>query len=884
MQEQDSRLAEACRTLDRLSAEAAAWVNDNQDVVRGERDGLLRELRRAGRLFRTCGEAARRKMCAGVFGPSQAGKSYLISALARNDQGELMADFAGQTHDFITSINPAGGKESTGLVTRFTTTAEPTPAATPVRLQLLTETDLVKILANTYYADCEHAEPPDPTAIDATLNSIEKSAAGLSSGSRVELDDLEDLREYLEKDFRAKPRVQELERGFWSRAFHAGPHLDLAGRIRLYSLIWNETPGFTALLSTLLQALEQLGHAAEAFAPMQALIPRDNSIIDVATLQGLENAGASATETLELVTAAGARAVLPRCVVTALTAELTIVMRESPDPLFVHTDLLDFPGYRSRYKLESLTAELKKPDMLKELFLRGKVAFLFQRYCARRELTSMLLCIGPGNQEVQDLPGVINDWVLSTHGETPERREGKAPSLYFVLTKFDMEFEQKKGEPSVAGRWDTRLHSSLLGFFGKQHDWPTKWTPTQSFNNLFLLRNPNFSFDAILSYAPDRSTETGIRPDQQPYVDELASAFLNSALVAQHFADPRESWDAAMKLNDGGIGLIRSRLHPLCDPEIKRRQIVTTLLERQERLVARLKPFWKSDDRDELRQEKTRLYKSLAPLLARQIELGHFAELLSRMGVQDHDLYEFYFEAEQLARRQGDTAATAAPVPTVQADSLLSGLDDLLCDTPEDVPVSVSTDRPRDAAAAFAALMESKWLEHLHAMADDPVMQAYYPFPGQEFTAFVNELAMGADRQKLRQELEDRLRRAASYANVERERLIWKQASLAAGAINAYISWLGFNPRLKTAAERTMHSGGRSFVLFEPTVCTSAYPELPEMPSALEKQWYSDWLRALYQLIMDNVNFDGEQTINTEENNRIGRIIRGIAPQQERAS
>lgn len=883
MQEQDSRLAEACRTLDRLSGEASQWVNDNQDVVRGERDGLLRELRRAGRLFRTCEQAARRKMCAGVFGPSQAGKSYLISALARNDQGELMADFSGQAHDFITSINPAGGKESTGLVTRFTTTSEPAPAQNPVRLQLLTETDLVKILANSYYADCEHSEPPNAKTIDSALSAIESMATGNPAESRIDLDDLEDLREYLEKDFRAKPRVQELERGFWVRAFHAGPRLDLAGRIRLYSLIWNETPGFTALLTTLLRALEQLNHAAEAFAPMAALIPRDNSIIDVATLQGLEHSETSG-ETLELVTAAGARAALPRCVVTALTAELTIVMRESPDPLFAHTDLLDFPGYRSRYKFENLDAELKKPDMLKELFLRGKVAFLFQRYCARRELTSMLLCIGPGNQEVQDLPGVINDWVLTTHGETPERREGKAASLYFVLTKFDMEFEQKKGEPSVAGRWDTRLHSSLLGYFGKQHDWPAKWAPNQSFNNLFLLRNPNFSFDAILSYAADRSTETGIRPDQQPYVDELESAFIQSELVARHFANPREAWDAAMKLNDGGIGLIRSRLQPLCDPQIKRSQIATTLLERQERLVARLKPFWKSDDRDELRQEKVLLYKALAPILAGQIERGHFAELLSRMGVQDHDLYESYFEAEQLARQQGDTATVAAPVPTVQADSLLSGLGDLLCDTPDDVPTPAGNERPRDAAAAFAALMESNWLEHLHSMADDPVMQAYYPFPGKEFAAFVNELALGAERQKLRLELEDGLRRAASYANVERERLIWKQASLAAGSINAYISWLGFNPRRKSATDRTMHSGGKAIVLFEPHPCDTSYPELPEIPSGFEKQWYTDWLRALYQLIMDNVNFDGQQTINAEENSRIGRIIRGIAPQQENAS
>ena len=40
-------------------------------------------------------QAARRKMCVGVFGPSQSGKSYLISALARDAKGSLLADFGG---------------------------------------------------------------------------------------------------------------------------------------------------------------------------------------------------------------------------------------------------------------------------------------------------------------------------------------------------------------------------------------------------------------------------------------------------------------------------------------------------------------------------------------------------------------------------------------------------------------------------------------------------------------------------------------------------------------------------------------------------------------------------------------------------------------------
>ncbi len=59
----------------------------------------------------------------------------------------------------------------------------------------------------------------------------------------------------------------------------------------------------------------------------------------------------------------------------------------------------------------------------------------------------MLLCIGPSNQEVQDLPGVINSWIAVTHGEKPEDRVGKLVSLFLILTKFDLEFEDKRARP-----------------------------------------------------------------------------------------------------------------------------------------------------------------------------------------------------------------------------------------------------------------------------------------------------------------------------------------------------------------------------------------------------------------------------------------------------
>jgi len=879
----DITLHQHCLKLFQAVTDASAWVTENQDVVRSDQEGLQVELRRSGRIFRQCARAAMRKMCAGVFGPSQAGKSYLISALARDASGVLMALFGAEVRDFIEEINPEGGKEATGLVTRFTMTRPASlPEGFPVQIKLLTETDLVKIIANTYYADCEHREIPDTNAITKSIDELQNRKG--TGSAHINLDALEDLREYLVKDFQAKARVQELDRcGYWKRIFDLGPQLDLESRVHMYSVIWDNVSQFTALLRLLLRALEKLGYAPEAFCPLEALIPRDGSIIDVATLAGLGDSAGGAE--LAIRTASDPPVSLPRSVVTALTAELTIVMREKPDDYFDHTDLLDFPGYRSRYKFSDVRKELEKPGMANDLFLRGKVAYLFQRYCAERELTSMLLCIGPSNQEVQDLPGVINDWVISTHGELPESRRDKPVALYFILTKFDMEFEEKKGAPSVETRWDNRLHASLLDFFGKQHDWPKIWDGKDSFRNMFLLRNPNFGFKAVLEY-DENNREKGIRPDQLGYVSALESAFMNSKCVAAHFKDARGAWDAAMRLNDGGISYIRDSLRPLCNPAIKQAQIATTLAERKNRLALRLQAFYRSDDKEEERRQKTLLSRTFGQIFARMLQGQTMGEFIRRLCVQDNELYELYFEARRRFLESEEDSGQIAPQVSVGSGA---AADDIFAElfgneappeeaAPKDETPVFTAARPKDEAQYFAELIEAHWCNRLQALSDNPSIQKYYGFPPAELSKFAAELALGASRLKLREEMEKALRAAAAYSNTAKERIVWQQVGMAASLINAFVDWLGRNPRSHPDKEdRTVFMGGNSYVLFTPPKKPDGFPALPEMQESFEKAWFMDWLRALHVLLQENVDFEGGQMYNQEQNTRLGEIIQTVS-------
>ena len=52
---------------------------------------------------------------------------------------------------------------------------------------------------------------------------------------------------------------------------------------------------------------------------------------------------------------------------------------------------------------------------------------LFDKYAADLDLNTMLLCVGPENQEVKKLPELVQDWIAQTHGP-PRSGSGTAPA------------------------------------------------------------------------------------------------------------------------------------------------------------------------------------------------------------------------------------------------------------------------------------------------------------------------------------------------------------------------------------------------------------------------------------------------------------------------
>ncbi|MDR2124708.1 MAG: putative virulence factor [Desulfovibrio sp.] len=875
MDNEDIRLAERCGRLDQACAAAREWLGRNSALVGRDMEGQVKELRRGGRFFRACAVAAERRMCVGVFGPSQAGKSYLVSGLAGATAGRVRVRVGDAVHDFLSDINPAGGKESTGLVTRFTPACLPAaaqpgiPACNPlgaVHIRLLSFTDVVKILADTYFSDAEHFETPDRDAAFSVLDALEQRKKPVAPDG-MSGDDVEELQEFIIRHFRGKPRVQQVLDGhFWDRAVSLAPQLDDAGRAELFGLIWDGMESFTGLLLDLSTALRSLDFTAEAFCGAEALIPRAASIIDTATLGDLRPDG---NDLLALTAPSGKTALLPRVYAATLTAELIMPMEAGAADFFAHTDLLDFPGYRSRKMFTNLAEETKDPARLAECFLRGKVSYLFERYCAERELTALLLCIGGGVQEVQGLGGAVNAWIAGACGATPEARSGREKSLFFILTKGDLEFEDKAGAGDPSGRWDTRMFASTEIFVS--YGWLKHWDDKGSFDNFFLMRNPTVKSHLFTHDGQGR--ETALREDFAAYVGRIEADFLHSKAVNEHFRFREESWRSFISPDDGGLSLIRERLAPVCRPGLKREQIRTSLSIPAAQIRDRLRPYLRTDDKEEERREKAVLARELARVLLRLGRNGRFGAFVRLFTIRDQDIYDLYFRVRLSLREAPTDSAPGAD----EAD-----LDDKLAelfgesDLPRPLRPEKNTPPAQDEAGLFVEHIEKYRFAELQKAAEDLVLQQFFGISGELFSALVHETAKGFVRLGVRVTMEQRLREALRYADADRELLVWKLSALAADAINTYINWLGFDPRRTAEQERRIGFGGKERTLFLSPPAFSGLPVPDEDPADYTDAAVMDRAAALAHLIDGNVNFDGVRDFDPEENFKLKDILESL--------
>ena len=253
---------------------------------------------------------------------------------------------------------------------------------------------------------------------------------------------------------------------------------------------------------------------------------------------------------------------------------------------------------------------------------------------------------------------------------------------------------------------------------------------------------------------------------------------------------------------------------PSATPELKRHRSVWGWTNRPNASLTALRVYYQSDDREELRRQKEALARNLAVLLARVAQNQTFGEMLHRLQVSDHDLYVLCAQVTS-ATPEAENGGPRLPPSGCASRSrtywtIFSAMKPLW---PPGCPVRHPS-QASDGAAELAGSRVRCLGEQVRQFAADAETRTFFAMPARELDQFCHELLLSAQRCRVRQQMEEDLRACSAYSNLERERLLWKQASLAADAINAFVDWLGFDPRRHSEQERTILFRDKPVVLF----------------------------------------------------------------------
>jgi hypothetical protein len=860
-----------------------------------QRDSHDHELNLLGKklVARKISSSSLRPPCVGVFGPSQAGKSYLVNTLTRPESGNLMVRFGSKNVDFLKDINPGGERESTGVVTRFTL-SDPRvqDERYPVEARILSESELIKVLANSFFSDFNHQAnqfrqdgheiiPPDSETVRSRIKELEQ-LAGSDLQPGLQPEDVLDIGNYLKNSF--KKGVEFLNCGgqdfFWEYAIRLAPRLTANQRARMFGLIWWDLPVFTSLYERLASALNQLSHPSECLLPVSALDGSDgqDSLVDAQLLSSLGDTNGSATVLPVVDMDKQSEVTIPKPMLAALVAELRLPLpKENVRWEFLSSlDVLDFPGARSRFNIEDLDkfqSDDSDISLEGQLLLRGKVGYFFERYTMDQELSSVLMCIPPGPLEVLEVITMVNKWV-DTSFPNPEDRSEVDPALFFVMTKMDDSLGVKGGdtEEKERQRWEARLKSNLLEKT-QSSDWIHDWDG-RPFRNSFWLRNPFAKRVDFMEYEQPSSDsgpwkEIGVHPEHHERIERYKQFFINDETVKKHFEDPSVAWDAALSANDGGIGLIVEGLKPISNPQVHQKRLLKLVAGVCSGLSTIMNKYYDGEQGEEV-SKKQQLYTSVKPSLLKLAQEFRMWNLLETLLPETDQLRELY-----------QSVVTGADEESKSEDSLtteLAGdidLNDWFMEQSGSSPSPTSGSGLNKTAVAYADRVVDTWASRIRACAQDEQIAKDLGMSPDYFASLVEELVTSAQRLDLKTTVAQGLDPSESSLGVTWETIMDRQVTLTRFLMGEYFGQLGL-ARVPINQRPNSPPNNSERHVFQPFSTSNGLAPLEENAKPMGTLGGLDWIIALEGLFVDNAGFQGEHSLSADLNDRLKVLINEI--------
>lgn len=612
-----------------------------------------------------------------AYGKSQVGKSYLMSNLLQDKGRPFIVSSDGNEYDFINQMNPRTEKtEATGVVTRFSSfdsCPERYKEKHPIMMRTLSVTDIASILAEGYYNDITDFTTPAEAEIDQFVAELQnKYTRNLAIDTpAVTADEMLDMKFYFSKYINSAQIFKN--RGFFDKTALFIEKVPVEEIHKVFSVLWNNNTHLTGIFIRLVNLLRRLDFRRHVYLPAEALLHHENNentIMSVQCLRGLANSNGQKTEVYVCTGGENFTTVsdVLKSELSGLCAEIVLRI---PDELLVSsdsycfdmiddpavkavlgkgnitkdilrkTDLLDFPGARSRQM--QLAAKLEQPEVLTNVLLRGKVAYLFNRYCEDRMINILMFCHHNESNDVTSIPLLLNNWVERYVGKNPEERAGKLRDLngisplFYVATmfnvdlKYDTNSKEANGPEGVANRWQARFSKVLVGeCFGGSMNWYRNWDGEgDRFNNSYLLRDFKYS-GAGASYLYDgfaregretewiipenrHTPENEMKERAHEYYRTLRESFIGNPHVKELFDNPALAWDVAATMNNDGALYIIQRLGEVCSriSDYRKKDCRHEMQAAVETVLRTIADYHVSQDAEEILRENIRKAKAI---------------------------------------------------------------------------------------------------------------------------------------------------------------------------------------------------------------------------------------------------------------------------------
>ena len=863
---------------------AVKWLEQSSNSLISENYRLIREFQKSQVKIKRLNEASKKRMSVGVYGASQSGKSYFVSALAKGDLGRVTTEVETKKIDFLQKINPAGGKESTAIVTRFTTNNFKHPENFPINVRLLSRFDIVSIIANSFYNDVEYEATDD---FDSLKEKIQKNIDTLGS-FETDTEKFNEnffiLEEYCESRFSSSIYYQALRQtNFWLVAPSIYKLLNYSEVCRLFEILWDSVPVLTQTLQFLLEELDNLENAKTIYCSPEALFEtsggewkrKAESIINVQSLGNLNRPNdekiSIKTETEKLITVGLAT-------IAALAAEVTFYLPGTPSEFFKSSDLLDFPGARSRHK-QNLSSLLKEQLSLHiDNFLRGKITYLFEQYTSNFEVSALLLCVGPSNQEVVGLDKLVEDWVMATLGARPETRALHPNTLFLILTKFDLEFSRDLGKDIDASRWEARAKASIEEPFGNKHshrtNWLKAWNNSENFKNAYWWRSPDADQAGLINYSTSSAErhEESFRSDKVEFIGQLRQAFITSDAANKYFRNPIECWDAAMELNDGGAALVLRKLAMVCKDENRRSQI-----EQQYKTIVRdrisdLRKFYISENNEEISESKKSLAKKFLGYGYDAVQYDRLGELIFLLTVRDDRTRTIYvntlneMERRRNAKRKRELTDTLV---SKKIDNRLASLLGLEEQAEPQIELKENFSKTSEFSRQLLLNFIEDWSRNIKSIISQEGAADYYYIDKELLIEVLNEFEIAIKLSGLHNQLAILIDENYQY-KTSRHHWVWKQSAMLTAKFNAFISSGGIISDGETTIEAF---NGKKIVVFAQKDFTGGDIVLQENGLNFSEQYFIDWLNSVQFMIRKNISSSFKSEIAILENNQLWKLL-----------